>query len=41
MKELTGLGDFSDKEELDEESDHEIKIPQKKGKESGAKKSQL
>lgn len=39
MKEL-GLGEFSDQEGNEEESDHEIKTTQKKGKEGG-KKSQL
>ena len=39
MKELTGLGDFSDREDNDEDSDAEVKPTQKRGKESGAKKS--
>ena len=39
MKELTGLGEFSDRDDNDEDSDHEIKPTQKKGKETGAKKS--
>ena len=39
MKELTGLGDISGIEDNDEDSDHEIKTTQKKGKETGGKKS--
>ena len=41
MKELTGLGEFSDREDNDEDSEPEVKPTQKKGKETGAKKSQL
>ena len=41
MKELTGLGEISDLEMGEEEVEKEQKSPQKKGKESGAKKSQL
>lgn len=41
MKDLTGLGDLSGVEDNDEESEQEAKPNQKKGKESGGKKSQL
>ena len=41
MKELTGLGEFSEREDNDEESDVDVKPTQKRGKDSGAKKSQL